>query len=652
MNKKDEEIFKSLMARYKDQWDRNQYNRTNYDEDLEYYQGYKNDSTYPLPFNESFNRILPIIYTILSRFMDQLYQSPNIVSVKPRKLADHERAKMAEAVLNFQMENLNSIDKQGGSYLTMYKWFFNALTFGKGIVKCYWRKEERIGPKRMALPVPNFNGDQFNGMDTIDYVDMEKQVAYNGPYVECIHNKMFVGDPEYKNIQQMPLAAIVYKKSLDHIKRMVDEGLYRKAALKELGMGSSDGASGQTRDSREAVIKSLQIERAMTTDQLEGNKHVAPEMDIVECYARLILKDEPYEIGSGIQIKGKEEEAIVHIGNYKTILSIQRNAYGARPLFDIGCYLQPELYWDIGLVRLTKGIQQQTDNIANMRLSDAMMRMATMIRVDPNWDGDPKSLTWRPFGLFEGEQGDVEPLVIPDYNSNMFIEQEKFLENTIQDLTGMYDYNMGQTPQRQERVGVVNSIQSMGEARAKLMLQSMDHMGIRPLLQYMMTLNTYHLPNGYEYRVSDPSQFKFGRVFGGDLHPDFDFAARYTSMEPAAGKQARLQQMMQLAATMLQNPWINQHQWWKTIFELGDIREADYLLKTPEQFMQEMQQQQQAQMMAQMAEQRSETEGKLITSDKDFKEDTALAEQKFGHDLALAAVEGEIANEKPDSKAA
>jgi hypothetical protein len=463
MDKKTEAIFKSLMARYKDQWDRNQYNRTNYDEDLEYYLGYKNDSTYPLAFNESFNRILPIIYTILSRFMDQLYQSPNIVSVKPRKKVDHERAKVAEAILNFQMENLNSIDMQGGSYLTMYKWFFNALTFGKGIVKCYWRKEERIGPKRMALPVPNFSGGQFNGMDIIDHVEMENQICYDGPYVECLHNKMFVGDPEYKSIQLMPSVFLVYKKSVDHVKRMMEKGLYDKRELKNLGVGSSDGVSGLTRDSHEAVAKSLTIENGITQERSEGDKHLAPEIDIIEAYTKLILKDEPYEIGSGIQIKGKEEEAIVHIGNYKTILSIQRNTYGARPLFDIGCYLQPEMFWDVGLVRLTKGIQEQTDNIANLRLSDAMMRLAQMIRVDPDSDVDPKSLTWRPFGLFQAAEGEVEPLIMPDYNSNLFMEQEKFLENTIQDLTGMYDYNMGQTPQRQERVGVVNSIQSMGD---------------------------------------------------------------------------------------------------------------------------------------------------------------------------------------------
>jgi hypothetical protein len=584
--------------------------------------------------------------------MDQLYQSPNIVSVRPRKSVDYERAKQAEAVLNYQLENLNSIDMQGGSYLMMYKWFFNALTFGKGIVKCYWNKEERISPVRMELPIPKFDRmGNFQGMDVIDQIDMQNQVVYDGPYMECIHNKLFIGDPNYKSIQKMPAVFLAYSKSMDHVKKMVDSGVYRKSALKEIGVTSSDGASVNTRDSVEAFVKSLDIEDACIHESTE-NKFVAPEIDIIEAYAKLILKDEPYEIGSGIKIKGREEEAIVHIGNYRTILSIQRNTYGSRPLFDIGCYMQPEMFWDIGLVRLTKGIQQQIDNIGNMRLSDAMMRLGQMIRVDPNSDVDPNDLQWRPFGLFSAAEGEVEPLLIPDLNSQIFVEQQQFLDDAVQGLTGMYDYNMGTTPQRQERVGVVYSIQSMGEARAKLMLQSMDHMGIRPLLKYMMMLNTFHLPSGYEYRISNPSQNQFGRIFGNDIKYDFDFAARYTGMEPAIGKQARLQQMMQLASVMLQNPWINQHQWWKTIFELSDIREADYLLKSPQQFQQEMQQQMQAQMMAEAQKQKFETEGKLVTSEKDFKEDFALNEQKFGHDLALAAVEGELANENADKRAA
>jgi len=646
MNKRDEPIFKHLMQQYKIQYDLNGYNRENYDDSLEYYLSYRNPQEYPLAFNESFNKILPIIYTILSRFMDQMYQTSNIVSVKPRKNKDIQNAKSVEAVLNYQLESLNDIDNQGGSYLTMMKWFFNALTFGKGIVKCYWRKDERITPKRVVLPIPEFDrAGRLIGMKPYDHLTQEMQIAYDGPYVEVLHNKLFVPHPNYRSIAKMPAVFLVYSRSIDHIKKLANQGVYKN--IKELGWESTGGVSGHSKDSMEAWVKSIGIEGGMEIENINSD-YTTPEVDIVECYTKLILKDTPYEVGSGLKIKGLEEEAIVHIGNYKTILSIQRNTYGVRPIFDIGCYMHPEMYWDVGLVRLTKGIQKQIDNMANLRMQNAFVQTNQMIRVDPESDIDPASLVWRPFGIVPALEGEIEALTIPDYNSNIFAEQMSFFDSTIQDLTGMYDYNMGQTPKRQERVGVVYSLQAMGEARAKLMLMSMDYLGIRPLLKHMMLLNTYHLPSGFEYRVSDvPGQQQFAQIFGQDIHSDFDFAARYTAMEPALGKQARAQQLVQMAPLMQQNPWINQYQWTKTLLELADVREADQLMKQPQQFQQEMQQQQQAAMKEKQLDEKLEGDKKIRVSDKDFQEELMLNEQMQGHNMALAALEGELRNEKP-----
>jgi len=396
----------------------------------------------------------------------------------------------------------------------------------------------------------------------------------------------------------------------------------------------------------EGYIKGLEIEGGLQIDDIDS-EYTTPEVDIIEAYTKLIFKDNAYEVGSGLKIKGLEEEAIVHIGNYKTILSIQRNTYGIRPLFDIGCYMNPEMYWDIGLVKLTKGIQTQINNMANLRMQNAFMQVNQMIRVDPDSDVDPASLVWRPFGIVPAHEGEVEALSIPDYNSNIFAEQMSFFDSAVQDLTGRYDYNMGRTPQRQERVGTVYSIQSMGEARAKLMLMSMDYLGIRPLLKHMMLLNTFHLPSGFEYRVSDvPGEQQFKQIFGQDIHSDFDYAARYTAMEPALGKQARAQQLTQMAPLMQQNPWINQYQWTKTLLELADVREADQLMKQPQQFQQEMQQQQQAAMKEKQLDEKLEGDKKIRVSDKDFQEALIENEQLHGHNLAMAAVEGELASEK------
>ena len=388
------------------------------------------------------------------------------------------------------------------------------------------------------------------------------------------------------------------------------------------------------------------------------------------------MKDAPYEVGSGLQIKGDEEECIAHIGNYKTILSIQRNTYGIRPLFDIGCYMHPEMYWDLGMIRLTKGIQEQYNNLGNLRMQNAMMLINQMIKVRADADIDPQALVWRPFGIVPvDDMEDIQPLTVPDFNSQVFKEQESFYDSTIQDLTGMYEWNMGRTPERQEKVGVVQGIAKMGEARAKLMLMSMDYLGIRPLLKYMMILNTYHLKSGFEFRLGSEGQ-NFGQIFSGDIHPDFDFCARYTAMEPVLGKQYRAQQLVQLAGAWQKNPWINWYQMSKVIMELLDIREADQVLKQPQQFMQEMQMKQKQAMMAEQAKTGIETQGKIaienarkqasmkekmavnvakaktdtesksILSQQDFTEAMNLRDQDFIYDMALQAVQNDAAKGK------
>lgn len=617
MNKLERRALEHFLPLYKRQWDQNQYNRTNYDEDLEYYLGYRNQYKYPFAYNEFFNKILPTIMTVMSRFMDQLYQSDNLISVRARTRNDVERKNIVEGLLNYQMETMNDIDMQGGSYLTMFKWLFNALVFGKGIIKPYWRKEERIMPRRIALPVPQFDDmGRIIGMETLDHLSMESQILYDQPYVEVLHNKLFVPDPSYKNIQQMPAVFCVYRRSMDYIKRMADKEIYRN--IKEIpwqGSGSTGGAgiTGYGSDSAEAFAKSLNIEGALEIQHLTNSdsKSMAPLVDIIEGYGKFIFDTAPYEIGSGIKIKGKEEEAIVHIANYKTIIRLEKNQYYYRPFFDIGAYLQPEMFWDVGITRLIKGIQEQYNNLANLRMQNANMLVNQMLKVRESSDIDPASLISKPFGLIPVEEmTDVEPLIIPDVGqTQVFREQEQFFDATIQDMTGVYDFMKGTTPQRQERVGVVYSLQSVGEARTKLLLMTMDHMGIRPLLKYMMILNTYHLPNGAEFRFTDRQGDNFKQVFTGDIHPDFDFSARYTAMEPALGKQFRAQQLIQYAQLWQQRPELNHYQFMKSIMELLDFKDSDRYLKSPEQLMQEQQQAIRLQMM--MAQQETQKEMNL-----------------------------------------
>ena len=609
MQQHETDCFEHFLKIYKHQYDLNQYFRDNYDEDLEYYLGYRQKERYPLAYNISFNKLLPRIHQILSRCMDQLYQpqTHNLCSVRPRRRQDVDRAARVEGLLNFQLETLNDIDCTGGSYLFNFQWMFSAFTWGKGIAKMYWRKEERITPKRIQMPIPQFDRNgQLVGMQLSDMLIQAPQIAYDGPYAEVIHPKLFVPHPNYKNIQKMPAVFCVYRRPMDYVRDMQEKGIFKN--VKEMGWStssnSSTGVSATGGDAAEAFARSIDIDGGMSLAEIVSDR-VSPDVDIIECHGKYIWPEDevPYEVGSGIKIKGRESETIAHIGNYKTLLSMQKNQYGTRPFFDIGCYLHPELYWDLGIIRLGKDLQEQYNNLGNARFQNAIMLVNQMLKVRQDADIDPAALIWKPFGIIPVEDmGDVEALVTPDVSqTGVFREQEQFMEETIADITGMHKYGMGQTPARQEHVGTMYSLQQIGEARIRMLLMTMDYQGFRPFMKHMMLLNTFHLKPDFETRINTKKGDEFTPLFSGDIHPDYDYTARYTSMEPALGKHMRVQQLMQLAQIWQQDPTLQQYEWKKAILELSDVWEADKLLKSPEQMQQEQQammvQQQQAQAM-------------------------------------------------------
>lgn len=606
MTPRDEEAIRHFLPAYQHLYELNSYARRNYDEDLEYYTSYRPSNRYPLAYSESFNKLLPKIMTILSRFMDQLYQAGtgDLVSVRPRKRQDVERAPRIQGLLNQQLENLNDIDSRGGSYLFNFEWMFNALTFGKGIAKMYWRREERIAPARKYIPIPQF--DRMGRIVGVQYkskVVNEMQMVYDGPYAEIIHNKLFVPHPMYRHIQLMPFVFCVYQKSVDHLRKLQQKGIYRNVENIGWPSGGSPGSGSDTstgQDTMEKFVKSIEIEGANYYEEGDSDRQ-APMVDVIEGYGKYIFPEDeaPYEIGSGIKIKGPETEAIVHIGNYKEILSLQKNTYGIRPFFDIGAYYHPEMYWDIGLVRLGKGIQEQYNNLGNLRMQNAMMLVNQMMKVRRDADIPPEALIWKPFGLIPvDDMTDVEPIVTPDaFQSNVFREQEQFFTETLDDMLGMYKYGQGGTPDRQEHVGTIRSLQSLGEARTKLLMMTMDHTGFRPILKHMMRLNMFHLNDSHEARINTSQGQGFTPLFPGDIHMEYDFSARYTGMEPALGKQYRAQQLLSLAQTWQQSPYLQHHQFMKAIMELMDFQDTDKYVKSPQQLQQEQQKMMQQQMM-------------------------------------------------------
>lgn len=631
MNEREKEAYDYFMQTYFRLRDLNQPYRDKFDDYDEYYRGYRDDTQYPFAYNYSYNKMISVIYTVIGNFMAHLYRDDDLVVVKPKRKADIQRAEVAAGVLNHQLNNMNDVDFQGGSYMLFLQWFLSAMVFGKGIMRAYWRKEERVMPVRKEIMIPQIGfspgGEAYlAGQQMREIVYPETQIAYDAPYIENIPVRQFLPDPEYRSIQKMPACAHIYTKSIEWAKRMERAGEFRNVG--EIGMGTSDWKKLKgvgSVDVKEFNQKSLTIEDAWTIDEITTDRHKANDIDFIDIYGKYRLDGD------------REEEVVCTIANYDTVVKLKKVEYGCKPFFDIGAHINLHRYWDIGMVELMKDIQEAYNNLSNLRIHNAMMKVNTMLKVHVDSNINPKNLVWKPFGIIPVEDMDeVQPLEVADYSSPIYQEQIQFLDAIVQDMTGIYDYSKGVTPQRQEHVGTMYSIQSVAANRIKLLLMTMDYMGIRPLLKYMMLLNTYHLPSGFEYRISGQNQQPgFGRAFGSDMHIDYDFEAKYAAMDPALAKEARVSQLLQYSQVWQQDPAVNHYEFKKAILELTDMANPDRFLNDPRQVQQMLEQQymrelmpQLGQMEAQKTMQREQNQVEMAKALLDYDAKTQKSESK------------------------
>jgi len=589
MTKKEREAYNYFIQEYHRLKNLNQPYRNQFNDYIEYYRGYVDKTRYPMAYNYSYNKILPIILRELESMMGHLYRGGDVVAVRPRSKADIQAAERVGDILNFQMDNLNGLDSQGGSFWVMINWILSALIFGKGVVKAYWMREEGPSPIRQVQRVPVVWWDTANRPHIVDYeykdiiVDQVGTI-YNGPYIENIPIRQFLPDPEYKDIQKMPCAAHVFKQSVDWIKKNVDKGVYNKKAMKELGKLAGMVRGAQS-DLTEFNSKILEIESASTLEEIATDYHTAQNIPIIDCYGKYSLSGPVIDVDRGVTFKGKEEEVVCTIANYDTILRLEPTPYGIKPFFDVGAHINPDRYYDMGVVELVKDIQEAYNVLANLRLQVVNSKINPMMQVLVDSDLDPRFLVFKPFGFIPvTSHDDIKILESADFGQGTFSSHMNFFDNIIAEMTGVHPYSMGQTPPRQEHVGTMYSLQQMGQSRMRLLMMTMDHTGFRPLLQYIMKMNVMNLPTGQEYRVTNrDEEYAFNQVWGEDIHTNYDLSARYVSMEPALDKPFRINQLLQLSQTWSQDPSVNQYQFKRAIMELMEMMEPDRMLYTEEE---------------------------------------------------------------------
>lgn len=262
----------------------------------------------------------------------------------------------------------------------------------------------------------------------------------------------------------------------------------------------------------------------------------------------------------------------------------------------------PGEFYGLSAVQLIEHLQAELNTIRNQRIDNASFCLNKMWGVNPSADIDESELVSRPNGIIHMQPNDAWPIQIGDVNQSSY-QEEIIVRNDMENVLGVPAIVRGVTPSRKETATEVITKNNNASIRfdAKIMLIE----DVFKRLAYLMDCNNQQFI----------SQERVVRQYGPDgaeewatIEPDaligeWDYIPAGSSIDPAANRDIRREQLMQLVmyATPQTNPYLDLYELTRQLMESMDVRGVNKALRTPDQVkakqMQEFQEQMQMQQM-------------------------------------------------------
>lgn len=280
-----------------------------------------------------------------------------------------------------------------------------------------------------------------------------------------------------------------------------------------------------------------------------------------------------------------EPNAVVTILNREKVVRAHINHFphGWKPYVRwVDYHLKGEMF-GIGELEIIEKLVHEINDIRNQRL-DAVTLMLNNVLVANRTAGiDPDDLEMRPGAIiWANDPNAIRPLVqhapIP-----IGWQEEQVSRFDIQQATGNWGYNQGQTPTRRETATTVLALQRASSKRFGLKLRMAEETSFRRQVQMRIVSAQHFLPPERVIRVAgqagiEPEELVIRRD---DLRGSFDFVTSVVPPEPREAKRAQLAQILPL---LLQHPMVNQRallDWLLDLYGLGKDK-TQFLLSDEE----------------------------------------------------------------------
>ncbi len=263
-----------------------------------------------------------------------------------------------------------------------------------------------------------------------------------------------------------------------------------------------------------------------------------------------------------------EPPVVVTILNRRKVVRAHRNHFphGRKPYVRwVDHHVKGEMF-GIGELEVIEKLVHEINDIRNQRL-DAVTLLLNNVLIANRMAGiDPDDLVMRPGNvIWANDVNAVKPLVqqapIP-----IGIQEENISRFDIQQATGNWGYNQGQTPLRREAATTVLALQRAASKRYGLKLRMAEETAFRNQVQMRIVNAQHFLPAERWIRVTgEPPRL----IRRDDIQGNFDYIVSVNPPEPKDVKRAQLAQILPI---LLQHPLLNQREFLDWLLDLYGLQ--------------------------------------------------------------------------------
>ena len=345
------------------------------------------------------------VEVVKSRLFDIFFGKRPYLRVKGREPMDDDSAKGIQHFQNYQYD-VADYRKLGYDVLTQ------ALIYGTGIAKVYWKYEE----KEKYVDTPIF--PEFPEAGTTK--QKQKVKTYDNIAFELVDIFDFDIDPEATSIEDARWCSHTVRRSLDYLERMEERGTYKNIGEVREALANEERENGGYEPNQEKQTRST----------IEGHKEdrggLLKPINVREYW---------------------EDDKLTTIAFDKIIIREDDNPYrhGRKPYIEAKIISTPHEFYGIGLIEAGAPQAKVMEDLLNSGLDSLNFSINPMIGVDQNRIDDTE-LVSRPGGIIHGI-GDpatsIKPIIIPDVSTNA-LTWFQLANELAKRGTGVNDYMLGQ----------------------------------------------------------------------------------------------------------------------------------------------------------------------------------------------------------------